>query len=312
MNRMRLRVVLLIFMLLLFLSIEGLLHRINACRAAYVFTALMAVVGIMVHRGSKMPLWALLAIPIPIFLLVKSLEGDTLWGAALPVTVTEVGVIAITTILASWVGNAMSEFEHAIAHITIGPVSVPLETSSTSQAELYREIRRARHHQRPLSIIALGIEEGSIQVVLDRLVKETQGRMMKRYVLADVARTLCSELEDYNLIAHSDDCFLILLPEMSSDEMGPVIDRLRTVVHDQVGITPKFGTASFPESATTFESLVDIAVGQIVAHGQSLQNQPSPLPMSSNHTPRPSSGDDKNQSNPEPQLANMGRREPQP
>jgi hypothetical protein len=232
MNRIRLRVVLLIFTLLLFFGIQGPLHMMNVCRAAYVFTALMAIVGIMIRRGPKMPLWALLAIPIPLFLLVKSLEGDTLWGTALPLTVTEVCVTAITTILASWVGSAVSEFEQAIAHITIGPVSVPLETSSTSQAEMYREVRRARLHERPLSVIALGIEESSIEVVLDRLVKKTQDRMMKRYVLADVARTLCSELEDYNLIARSDDCFLILLPEMSSDKLEPVVDRLRTVVHD--------------------------------------------------------------------------------
>jgi GGDEF domain-containing protein len=275
-----------------------------------VFTALMAVVGIMVRRGPKMPLWAMLIVPIPLFLLVKSLEGDALWGAALPLTVTEVCVIAITTILASWVSNALTEFEHAIAHITIGPVSVPLDSSSTGQAEMYREIRRARHHQRPLSIVALGLEESSIQVALDRLVRETQETMMKRYVLADVARTLCSELEDYNLIARTDDCFLILLPEMSSDKLGRVIDRLRTVVHDRVGVTPKFGTASFPESATTFESLVEIAVGQIAPHGQSLQVQPSPLPMPSSRTARSTDGDKESCLKPEPQLANVRHGEP--
>ena len=312
MNRIRLLVVLLIFTLFLFFSIERPLRMVNICRAAYVFTALMAIVGIVVRRGPRTPLWAMLIIPIPLFLLAKWLEGDALWGAALPLTVTEVCVIGITTILASWVSNGMSEFERALAHMTIGPVGVPLDSPTTGQAEMYREIRRARHHRRPLSMVALGIEEGSIQVALDRLVKETQETMMKRYVLADVARTLCSELEDYNLIARCDDCFLILLPEVSSEKLGTIIDRLRTVVYDQVGVAPTFGTASFPESATTFESLVDIAVGQVstqrsgAARGQALRRQPGSPATPGDRTQRPTGGARKHRATPDPQPASAG------
>jgi GGDEF domain-containing protein len=181
----------------------------------------------------------------------------------IPLTVTEICVIALTTILARWVSNGMSEFENAIARITIGQVSKSPEPFSVGQGEMYREVRRARRHQRPLAMMAVGVEEGSIQVALDRMVQEAQRAMMKQYMLSGVARTLCDELEDYDVIAQRNDHFLVLLPEATSEKLTDLIKRLRKAVSEQMGVTLQIGTASFPEEAVTFESLVEKAVEEM-------------------------------------------------
>jgi len=260
MKRMRFLVAILIIWLFLFYNIERLSRPINITNVAYIFVPLMAVLTIFISRLRKVPLWVLLVVSIPVFLVIKAWVKSRVWGASLPLTVTEMCFIAVTTILAHWVSDGMSEFESAVAHITIGQADALPEPFSTGQAEMYREMRRARHHQRPLALMSIGVEEESIQVALDRMVQEVQQAMMKRYVLSDVARRLCEELENYNIIAQTNDHFLILLPEVTSEQMAGLVGRLRQVISEQVGVTLQIGTASFPEDAVTFESLVEKAV----------------------------------------------------
>jgi GGDEF domain-containing protein len=276
MKRMRFIVAALIVWLFLFYNIERFSDPINLSSVAYTFVPLMAVLTILVPRLRKVPLGVLLVVPIPIFLVFKAWVGRPIWGTAIPLTVTEICVIALTTILARWVSNGLSEFESAIAHITIGQVGKLPEPFSTGQGEMYREVRRARHHWRPLMLMAIGVEEESIQIVLDRMVQEVQQAMMKQYVLSGVARTLCDELEDYNTIAQRDDHFLALLPEITPEKLTDLIERLRRAVSEQVGVTLQIGTASFPEDALTFESLMGKAVGEMNAKpepGHSMRSQ---------------------------------------
>jgi len=259
-RRMRLLVATFIIWLLFFYNIERLSVPNIITGVAYAFLPAVAVLVIVSTRLRKVPLWLLLAAPVSVFLMLKFWSGYRVWGVAVPRTVTEVCAIAVTIILARWVNNGMSEFESAIAHITIGKFDALSESFSTGQAEMYREMRRARHHQRPLSLVSVGVADESVQVALDRMVQEVQQAMMKRYVMSDVAKTLCEQLEDYDIIAQKDDHFLLLLPEVTSEQLADLVGQIHQVVSEHVGVTLQIGTASFPDDAVTFESLVEKAV----------------------------------------------------
>jgi GGDEF domain-containing protein len=276
MKRMRVLVAMLIIWLFLFYNIERLSRPVDIAGLAYTFVPLMAVLTMLVPGFRKLPLWVLLGVPIPIYLALKAWTPYEVWGAAMPLTVTEICVIVITTLLARWVSSGVDEFESAIARITIGQVDSLPKSFATGQAEMYREVRRARQHQRPLALMAIGVEEKSIQVALDRMVHEAQQAMMKRYVLSDVARTLCDELEDYNIIAQSNDHFLVLLPEVTLEQLSDLSGRLHSVLSDRLGVTLQIGSASFPEDAVTFKSLVEKAVGEMDG---GLKTAPSPEPQ---------------------------------
>jgi len=260
MKRMRLLVAILIIWLFLFYNIERLSRPINITTVAYVFLPLVALPTILVPRLRKVPLWVVLVVPVSLFLALKVWVGFPVWGLALPLTVTEICIIEVTAILTRWVSNGVAELEDVVARITIGFVERLPEPFSKGQAQMYREMSRARHYQRPLALMAVGVDEKSINVALDRLVQEVQQAMMKQYVLSDVARTLCDELEEYNIIARSNDHFLALLPEMTPEELADLAGHLRQSVAEEVGVTLQIGTASFPQDALTFESLVEKAV----------------------------------------------------
>jgi GGDEF domain-containing protein len=276
MKRMRFLIAVLIIWLFVFYNIERLSEPINITRVAYILVPFMAVLTILVSRLRRVPLGVLLVGPIPIVLGLRAWLRYGIWDTAIPLTVTEICVITLTTILARWVSNGLSEFESAIANITIGQVGKLPEPFSTGQGEMYREVRRARHYQRPLTLMAIGVEEESVRVALDRMVQEVQRAMMKQYVLSGVSKTLCDELADYNIIAQRNDHFLALLPEVKPEKLTDLIERLRRAVSERVGVTLQIGTASFPEDAMTFESLVEKAVGEMDAE---LEPGPSPQPQ---------------------------------
>lgn len=262
MNRMRSAVIALIAWLL-FLSVLGwLVEPIKVSGEAYLFASLMAILTIFVSQVRKIPLWLLLVVPAPMLLVLKLWAGYDVWGADFVMTVIEVCAISVTTILAHRVSLGLSEFESAVAHIGFWQTGELSESYSTGLAEMYQEVRRARRHQRPLSLLAVEIEEESIKTALDRIVVETQQAMIKRYAVSGVAGTLCDELEDYDIVAQGNDRFLVLLPEATPQSLTALTDELRMVVSERVGVSLRIGTASFPNDAVTFESMVEKACRQ--------------------------------------------------
>jgi GGDEF domain-containing protein len=265
MNRLRILVALLIAWLFAFYNIERFSAPIDLTSIAYIMVPVMVVVTILASRLSRLQLGAVLAASIPLFVLLKALVGSRILGAALPVTVTEICALIITTALARRVSVAILEFEQAVARISFGHVVRPVEATAAGESELYREVRRARKHNRPLALVAVSVDESSIEVALDRMVQQAQQAMMRQYVLSSVSRTLCDELDDYNTIAQSNGHFYVLLPETTGGTLPNVIERLRSSVRERVGVDLQIGVATLPDDAVTFEGLTKKAIEQMLA-----------------------------------------------
>jgi len=274
-KRMRFLVAIMIVWLFLFYNIERISPSINLTDVAYTFTPVVVAVVMLTPRLRSMPMWLLLVLVIAVFLILKTWVKSSIWGDYLFLTVTEACAVALTAIIARSVSIAVSEFESAVSHISIGPADKMPETSSTGQAKIYQEVRRARIYERPLTLMAIGVEEESVDVALDRMVQEVQHAMMKQYALSGVAKALCSELQDYNTIAQSNDHFLVVLPELTRDKLPELTERLRKSVAEQVGVSLRIGAACLPGDAPTFEGLVERAIQAMEA-----KSQPQPLPSS--------------------------------
>jgi GGDEF domain-containing protein len=165
----------------------------------------------------------------------------------------------ITTLLSYRVSLAISESELAIARLSIGQRERVTEDASLGAGTLYREVRRSRNHNRPLALLAVAIEEPSLQMNVDRIVQETQQAMMKQYALSALARLLCDRLEDCDTIVQNNEHFLILLPETTPEDIPGLIERLRRQSVEQIGVELKFGFASLHEDSYTLEGLIDLA-----------------------------------------------------
>ena len=274
MRQIRVRVAILSGWLILFYSIERLIDPVNITDVAYAMVLIAVLLTLLVPRWSRDPLWVILAIPLLTFLAVKAWTGVDVLGAGTLLTVAEVGAIVVTILLARWVGLAMNEFEDVIAHITIGRRDQVAESPSVGQGLIYREVRRARNHERPLTLMAVAVDDESVHAALNRMVQEAQSAMIRQYTLSGVSKTLCDELEDYNVVIQGNDHFLIVLPEVTPEQLPRLMERLRKLVSDRVGVTLNIGTASLPQDALTFEGLMDKAVDEMK---RDVERQPSSI-----------------------------------
>jgi len=263
MRQIRVRATVLAGWLIFFYSIERLIDPVGISDVAYATLCLVALSTLLIPRWSRSSLWVIVAIPILTFLAVKAWTGADVLGTATLLTVAEACAIVVTILLARRVSLALNEFEDVIEHITIGPRDQVAEQSLSGQGSIYREVRRARNHERPLTLMAVAVEEKSIQIALDRMVQEAQLAMIKQYARSAVSKALRDDLEDCDVVVQGDDYFLIALPEVTPEQLPRLMERLRGLVSERVGVTLSIGAASLPQDALTFEGLTDKAVTEM-------------------------------------------------
>jgi GGDEF domain-containing protein len=209
--------------------------------------------------GLRLPLWLLVVIPLPVLVGWEALSGSLSRPSQVPLGVMEMAAVVITTLLAARTGRSIDEFETAVEHILIGRRERVPEASESGAGSLYREVRRARNHGRPLALMAVQVDEASIRNGLDRLTRQAQAAMMKRYAMAGVARLLCEKLEDCDVVVQEDDAFLTALPETTPEDLPRLAERLRSQVAEEVGVDLKIGVAFLPNDGLTLEGLMEKA-----------------------------------------------------
>jgi GGDEF domain-containing protein len=260
MNHIRVRLVLLTSWLIVFYCADKLVETAYLGDIVYPFALISVIIMIAlgITRGLKQHLGLVLTIPLIVYLALKGWLVGYSGPSVFASTFLEVCSILLTITLTYWVSLSLVDFERAVERITIRHKDRVLRAAMAGDP-IYREVRRARNHNRPLGLMAIGVEDFSIDTAIDRMVQEVQSSMMKQYMLSVVSKTLCNHLEDCTTIVQQDDHFLIVLPETKPEEMPIVIGRIRQKVAEDIGVNLKIGTASLPEDGYTFEGLLDKA-----------------------------------------------------
>jgi GGDEF domain-containing protein len=250
-------------------SIEQLNGSVDVAWLSYAFIAAVALAILMVPFLRRLPLQVSIPIVGVLFLIVKLARGGAIWGPASPLTITELSATVLTVLFVRRLNRAVDEFQAAVAAITIWRAGKSVNPFSISQGEMYREVQRARRHNRPLSLLALKVEDDISDVALERMLKEVQQEMIDQLLAVRVAGVLNDELHDYDIIAQQNGHFLIMLPEVEKQVLPSIVTRLRHAVSERTGIEIRVGAATFPDKAVTFESLVEQALQSIEEHPSS-------------------------------------------
>jgi low affinity Fe/Cu permease len=232
---------------------------IDLSPVVYIYTLALVVIMLGIPRLSKVNLVWQLVVPVGVYLAIKLLVGVPLLGSNFLATVIESAAILSTTLMLIWVREPVIEFESAVVNLTFNKTDKVVETASEGQSILYREVRRARNHQRPLSIMAIAVDEASIQGSVDRMVKEAQQSIIRQYTLANVSRTLCDKLEDCDIVVQTNSHFVVVLPETKPEDLPGLIERLQKQITENVGVAIKVGTASLPQDSFTLDGLLEKA-----------------------------------------------------
>jgi hypothetical protein len=232
---------------------------------SYIFLAAVAL-GTLIFPTLRRPrLRVALPTIISLFLAAKLyFELGKIWETVDVLrAATELSAIVLTLLLTRQLNRALSEFQEAVAAITIPRVGKLVDAFSASQGEMYQEVRRAREYNRPLALLALKIKEDSINVAVQTVMREAQQAMIDELVLAGVAGTLCDELQDYDIIGRQNSYILVLLPETKKEDVPDVTNRLCNAVFERAKVKLQVATVTFPNDALTFDGLVQQAIQQI-------------------------------------------------
>lgn len=259
MKKIRLRVIVLASWLVLISLIGGLLSPAALNKVTFGFVLVMVVAGLLLPRKPAFQRSAIMFFFIVALLIVKFITGDLLGYRAILLAIVEVCVITITLILSGWVGMSLTGFENAVTKLTLGQREKKVDPGIPGQGSIYREVRRARNHQRPLALISIGVDEKTIDLADDQMVQEIQRSMLKQFKLRELSKLLSEQLEDCAVIVQDDDRYLAVLPDTLPEEISYVVERLRQKALVEVGVAVKIGVATLPGDGYTFEGLVDKA-----------------------------------------------------
>ena len=241
-------------------NIERISEPINIASFVYVLTVVFAILIIILPWFQRIPLLGLLALPLPLFFGLKIWFGYQIGNQNLPVTITEICFIGLTAIFARRIGLGLEEFNEAgINLLLVDNIKRRAQPFETGQAEIYREIHRARRYHRPLSLLAVSATDPSVKFSLDRLRQEVQDNLVKNYVSAGLAEMLLEEMYDSDIITQREDHFIILLPEITRKNISEVVRKLEFAAKEKLGLELTFGVSTFPDEEITFERLLDRA-----------------------------------------------------
>lgn len=264
MTRLRFWAIILITWLILLFNIERINSPINIQAYTYIFVALTAVFTLILPKLQWLPYWTLILFSIAAFLLVKVFwHQHMIWGAALPLTVTQVSIIVLTGSISRQINSGLRELEDVISGITFNRIGSLPKSFSEMQGSIYKELRRARRYQRPLSVVTLRVDQDALHRALPEMIKTAQQAMMREYVFANVSRLLDENMDDFDTITLRDNDFVLILPEKTSDEAWLVAQQLQEVIHEEMHITLQTGMANFPDEAITFETLIEKAIESV-------------------------------------------------
>jgi len=257
MSRLKLHILIIVAWFFGFYNVERLITPINLASFIYVLAPAYAILIILLAPLSRISVgWVFVAGLVPYFAL-KVFFQYPLAGVNLPLTVTEIVSLGVTVFLAHRIGSQLEAVNHKILQLTLGPTSEPASPFNIAQADCYREIRRARNYNRPAAVLSIAPTQESINQSVKRFAVQTERNLIRQYVAARTADILRKELKETDIVAMRNQHFLVLLPETESKHLDRIIQRLQNSAYQKLGIKLMVGTATFPDEAVTFESLVE-------------------------------------------------------
>lgn len=259
MNGIRIRVTLLITWLIVFYGITFLLQPLGMHQLTFLVVCASTALLLIMPISLRIPLWVFVSIASLVIILLKIFVGELTSGIQQALTLIEIATTVLSISIAYWVNQAIYEFEAAVHEITIGQNDKLTQSPSAGQGSLYREVRRARNHQRPLTILAIGVDSNSIQTAVNKMLLEAQSSLMKQVVLSRISNILCEKLEDCDVVVHDHNQFLVALPETRPEDIPFVTRRLHEEIANRFGIELHIGAASLPQDGYTLEGLIDQA-----------------------------------------------------
>jgi hypothetical protein len=174
------------------------------------------------------------------------------------ITITEIGMLVVLTMLAYQVAHALQEFKQAVESVAMNHLRGNSLLFDEAGDFIRKEMRRSRQYQRSLSVIVAKPNLQSLKAPLPPLVQEVQETIANRFARAKLANLISEEVQLVNTVLEDqeNDRFIIVCPESDQTGVSILAEKICATMKQNFGIDVRCGTASFPDMALTFEELI--------------------------------------------------------
>lgn len=175
------------------------------------------------------------------------------------VMITEVSFLSILIGLAHHLARQLHILFQDIEASMLASSGEPIERVEEASLVIKSEVQRSRYYGHPMSVVVVKVDDHSVELAFNQIMKEIQEKLVARYVRIKLAKVIRGQLRLMDQVFEKEDGTLVILcPEVDGDASFILTERIQSAAN-QVGIQVQSTTASFPEDAITFESLVEKA-----------------------------------------------------
>jgi hypothetical protein len=258
---------------------------------AYLIIALCAVLPILFPLVDRSSPFVLFSIAVLLLIALRAWSGYAIDQAGLQTLALEVIAIGVTILLATLLGAQISTVQALFKNLGLGKLEQHVDSFDEGQHAIYREVRWARRYQRPLAMLAITLNDASLQHLMEsqakptlahRLAKEAQSEIWRSYALTQLAQLLVAELGDNAIVTQRREHFVVVLTAVDRAQTAPIVEKIKTLCAVRLEVKLDIGVAVFPDEAVTFEALLDQAEMAMAAsalpEGVSSDTLPLPTP----------------------------------
>ena len=255
----RLQVAATIGWLFLLFNIERIYEPINLASFVYALAALGGMQMLLIRRLRDAPVYGSIGAALAVHIVVKTQLGYAISAENLLLTMAEAVAIAITMGLAAITGRTTDRFTEATNNLALMHRPSRLPTPEEAQRQFDGEIRRARRHERSLSLVTIRPTLESLRAARPRFALQLERELVERYMQGRIADLLDGNTKAQDLIAREGDGFVLLLPETDRNQAEQMVARIQDDCLKQLGIDTRVQVAAFPENELTLSALLAYA-----------------------------------------------------
>lgn len=258
-------VVLLAFLSIVFgiAQVQGFENNVLNFQAAFfVMLAAATVLGVLGPSRVQISLYSYILVWAILYVVVWAVYWRFLPD---PRNVQELGIqfllIEIGAGLAHTVGVNIAQVDRLLEGLSSR--TYPNRTLDIHDARdrISAELTRSRRYNRPLSVLVLEFSDIEKSDKKEQLV---QRDLLKRFTFAKIGQILGDYARHTDLILDNRaEQFIIVCPETDYQAVAILAERIRRAVKEQLHAWIKWGTASFPNEALTFDDLIHTAHDRI-------------------------------------------------
>ena len=237
---------------------------LNFEKAFFILVAVSVLGGIYFSFLARLSFY----IYLPLWTLIYGLVWYFYWrNLPAPLHIQILGIqyllIMISASLAYEVGRRLDSLNRLFEGLSASTYPNRVMELQKAEDRISAELTRSRRYQRSLSLLI---------VELDRKISEDtakpfeglQNDLLQRFAAARVGQIIGERARETDLLLRDRrGRFLLLCPE--TDDANSVLfgERIRRAVSDQVGAGVRWGFASFPNDALTFDELIEFAENRL-------------------------------------------------